>query len=133
MRLFLDDIRDPYKVTYRTMPLGPWKVVRNYDAFCNTINDHFQKTGKLPEFISFDHDLAQEHYSENMMDAVAYNEMYKTFNEKTGFDCAKWLVEFCLDNDLKMCDFQVHSLNPVGGTNIERLLLSFRKHQSENE
>ena len=125
MKLFLDDVRDPYKVTYMQMPLGPWKVVRDYSAFCNAINHHYQETGELPDIISFDHDLSLEHYSENMMDPTAYNDMYKTFNEKTGLDCAKWLVEFCLDKNLQMCKFQVHSMNPVGKRNIESYLNSF--------
>lgn len=62
----------------------------------------------LPEFISFDHDLGLG---------------------KTGFDCAKWLVEFCIDNDLKLPEFFVHSQNPVGKENIEGLLNNFRKYQ----
>lgn len=133
MKLFLDDIRDPYKVTYMLMPLGPWKVVRNYDGFCNAINHHYQETRGLPDFISFDHDLSLEHYSENMMNPAAYNNMYNTFKEKTGLDCAKWLVEFCLDKKLQMCQFQVHSMNPVGKSNIESYLNSFISNCNVNK
>lgn len=57
--------------------------VYDYDEFVNFIN----KNG-VPEFISFDHDLGEG---------------------KTGFDCAKFLVEFCLDNGVSEINFQVHS------------------------
>ncbi|MGX9985807.1 cyclic-phosphate processing receiver domain-containing protein [Soonwooa purpurea] len=57
----------------------------------------YQKN-KLPNFISFDHDLGEE---------------------KTGFDCGKFLVGFCFDYQLKLLDYTVHSQNPVGKENIE--------------
>lgn len=64
----------------------------------------FIKTKGLPNFISFDHDLGEG---------------------KTGYDCAKFLVEFCMDYDLKLPEFTVHSQNPVGKENIEKLFLNF--------
>lgn len=60
----------------------------------------------LPDFISFDHDLGEG---------------------KTGLDCAKFLVEYCLDNQIHKINFQVHSQNPVGKENIEFLLKNFNK------
>jgi hypothetical protein len=44
---------------------------------------------------------------------------------KTGLDCAKFLVEYCLDNQIHKINFQVHSQNPVGKENIESLLNNF--------
>jgi len=70
----------------------------------------FIKENGLPDFISFDHDLGEG---------------------KTGFDCAKWLVEFCLDNELPLPEFSVHSQNPVGKENIEKLLENFREVQNK--
>jgi hypothetical protein len=132
VNIFLDDIRPLSAVNLpRHRFPGEWVVVRNYKSFCNKVNDIFQKTNGLPQFISFDHDLGEEHYSENMFDPILYNEMYKTFTEKTGLDCAKWLVEFCLDKNLKMCPFQVHSMNPVGKKNIIDLLDNFVKFQND--
>lgn len=132
VNIFLDDVRSLKSVYLpRHKFPGEWKIVRNYRSFCNAINDLFLHTGGLPQFISFDHDLADEHYSENMVDPILYNEMYPSFKEKTGFDCAKWLVEFCLDRNLQMCAFQVHSMNPVGKKNIESLLSSFVNFKNE--
>ena len=42
--------------------------------------------------------------------------------EKTGNDCAKWLLEYCYENDLKLPQCMVHSANPVGADNIRKTL-----------
>ena len=78
-----------------------FKRVYDYDEFVNFIN----KNG-VPEFISFDHDLGEG---------------------KTGFDCAKFLVDYCLDNRITKINFHVHSQNLVGKENIEKLLENFNK------
>jgi hypothetical protein len=56
---------------------------------------------------------------------------YDSYKEKTGYHCAKWLVEYCLDKNLKLPDFQVHSMNPVGKANIQSYLDNFRRVQDE--
>lgn len=48
--------------------------------------------------------------------------------EKTGFDCAKFLVEYCMENNLKLPEFYVHSMNPVGKDNIVNYLNNFKKY-----
>jgi len=107
------------------MPLGPWKVVRNYEVFCRTVNGLYQRDGKLPQIISFDHDLSVE-------DSIGFeNSPHYVAVEKTGHDCAKWLVDFCIDRDIKLCDFQCHSMNPAGKENILGLLENFKRFQNE--
>jgi len=124
--LFLDDIRTPESTyTYMIKKIGKpalaylnveWTIVRNYLDFISEI----EQKG-LPELISFDHDLADEHYDPSM-----YLGDYPTeFLEKTGFECAKWLVEYCLDNDLDTPPFLVHSMNPVGSERISGLLNNY--------
>ena len=60
--LFLDDIRQPeqvYKYTGVTLFIFmEWVVVRNFEEF----KKHIEKNG-LPQFVSFDHDLADSHYA----------------------------------------------------------------------
>jgi len=63
----------------------------------------------LPDVISFDHDLG---------------------DEKSGFDCAKFLVHYCLDQNITFINFHVHSQNPVGKQNIESLLNNFNRIMS---
>ena len=130
--LFLDDIRHPYDcISYMPSPgiyaKWKWEIVRNYDEFVS----HILENG-LPDIISFDHDLADEAYSPKMYEGTEeYNKLYETFKEKTGYCCAKWLVDYCMDNGLKLPEFEVHSMNPAGGENIKKYLENFKKHQSE--
>lgn len=113
-RLFLDDIRMPEDcLTYmqrRNFSLEiykeTWLIARNYEEFVSCIDEN-----GLPEMISFDHDLGEKESEE-------YG--------KTGLDCAKWLVDYCLDKKMKLPKYIVHSMNPVGVENIEGLLKSFR-------
>lgn len=78
-----------------------WVVVRNYNDFKSVIT----KRG-LPDYISFDHDLGEE---------------------KTGYDCAKWLVDYCMDNNKQLPVFNVHSANTPGKENIQGILNSYNK------
>ena len=128
--LFLDDIRYPKDVKWVELPLVEWVIVRNYNEFIKTI-----KKDGLPEFISFDHDLGIEsmsaynefchNYDNGILDNTYPN--YITMNEKTGFHCAKWLVEYCMDNKLKLPEYTIHSINIVGKSNIIGLLENFKK------
>ncbi|MEI7675448.1 MAG: cyclic-phosphate processing receiver domain-containing protein [Bacteroidales bacterium] len=111
--LFLDDIRHPkdaYSYSNQEVYLNDqWIVVRTYEAFCDWITQN-----GLPDFISFDHDLADENYQHGT-----------TETEKTGYDCAVWLVDYCLDHQLICPPFYCHSMNPVGKAKIEGLLRQF--------
>ena len=102
-KLFLDDMRKP--------PDNTWDVVRSYDQFVAYI-----EANGVPEVISFDHDLADQHYAPEVLQAI--NESgkieYEKYAEKTGYDCAKWLVE----NGYEVKRWMVHSMNPVGAQNI---------------
>lgn len=125
MNLFLDDIRDPsgvanyiYPIELRSIyKLENWEIVRNYEQFVDFIN----KNG-LPKKISFDHDLADIHY-----DIKTWTQGFK-YHEKTGFDCAKFMIEYCLKNNLKFPEWYCHSQNPVGRNNIISLINNFKKY-----
>lgn len=124
-KLFLDDYRIPlntYSYTKNHIYLLDWDVVTNYDEFVNYITNN-----GVPDVISFDHDLGDEHYTNNS------NINYSEFKEKTGYDCAKWLIDYCIDNDL---DFPkviyIHSMNPYGSLNIESIFLTINKVFNKN-
>ncbi len=135
-KLFLDDIRIP-KDAIGLVPSNlnqlywenDWVVVRDFHQFCN----YLQKFG-VPDFISFDHDLADDHYNDFFSDENWSKDdsgiilKYDEYKEKTGYECAKWLVDFCLEKGHKLPDYQVHSANPVGKKNIESYLLNAKKH-----
>ena len=103
--LFLDDIRTPHCICDEYWEFKPedFIIVRTYKQFVKYI-----KENGVPDFISFDHDLG---------------------DGKNGFDCAKWLVNYCIDNNLDFCfDYYVHSANPVGSNNIHNAFEMFKKY-----
>jgi hypothetical protein len=113
-KLFLDDVREPKQVTWVEMPLGPWIVIRNYNEFV----EYITKNG-LPSFVAFDHDLGQEHY-------IVGKPKYNEYKEKTGYDCVKWLIEYCMNHNKLFPDYQVHSMNPIGKMNIRAIVENFK-------
>jgi hypothetical protein len=48
-------------------------------------------------------------------------------------DCAKWLVDFCMDTKQDLPDYMIHSMNPAGGKNIFMYLDNYRKFQEQEE
>ncbi len=92
-------------------------IVKNFMYFqmaiINAVNNDIKIT-----HISFDHDLADEHCIFDNQELDNYNNHYKEFKEKTGYDCAKWLKEFYKERNLELPVLFVHSMNPVGTQNI---------------
>jgi hypothetical protein len=122
--LYLDDMRPKPPDNH----VFKWVLVKNYKEFCNYILQR-----GVPRFMSFDHDLALEHYAPSEHWGVGYDawERAQDFKEKSGMDCARWLVEYCLDNDVPMPHFTVHSANPEGAQNILSLLNNLQKEQGQ--
>lgn len=80
----------------------------------------------MPDIISFDHDLSDV---KELRISLPIEEWFDLDSNKeyTGMDCAHWLVNHCLDNDLKLPVFFVHSANPCGYENIKGLLNNFKE------
>lgn len=119
IKIYLDDIR---------IPVGNWIVVHNYIEFVDKIKELGIEN---IEEVSMDHDLADEHYRPSMYDPDKHYSNYYTdgtFKEKTGFDCAKYLVNLCMDNNISMPQVYVHSSNPVGCENIMSMINQYYKH-----
>lgn len=133
--LWLDDIRNPFLNLEGKVPKDEnnedYKInwVLNYEEFVKWI-----EIFGLPNAISFDHDLADEHYTpeyfwNDYQESKKYQEWKSNhYQEKTGMDCAKWLVDYCIDNKEKLPKIFVHSANPVGADNIKYLLDNFLKY-----
>jgi hypothetical protein len=133
-KLFLDDLRIPSDVFHYIkneiyLNNNNWFIVKNYLEFIVFIEINYIETNSLPNTISFDHDLALEHYRPSMYDNDNHYSKYYidgTFKEKTGYDCAKWLIDFIIDNKIEeLPTILVHSMNPVGKENIISLFNSF--------
>jgi len=122
--LFLDDdrSRSPAKVSgwmpEKVMPLYHdyiWYRVYNYEEFVKAIEEK-----GLPAMVSFDHDLAHEHY-------VTEGEPYDEYKEKTGYHAMQWMIDYIIEHSSKPPKVLVHSLNPVGRDNIANLFDNFLK------
>ena len=106
--LYLDDVRIPTE--------GEWEVVRNYDEFVS----HIKMNGLGSyEVISLDHDLGEgaliEYYTHTKQN---YELDYNRIPEKTGMDCARFLVAESMNTKIPLPTIYVHSANPIGAANI---------------
>lgn len=112
MILFLDDIRNIEDVKWVNYPDDGHSTVRSYKEFIQYIEQE-----GLPDLISFDHDLSLESAAGQIID------------EKTGYDCAKWLINYCYNKDLDLPAYIIHSMNPVGKQNIINILESYKNYE----
>lgn len=107
--LWLDDIRDPMNDNWLSYsPIGKnvdvyW--VKSYQEFVDWITNN-----GLPDGICFDHDLGED---------------------KTGYDAAKWLVDYCIDQQLMIPRWNIQSSNPVGSINIDSILFNYMRFSSD--
>lgn len=131
MILWLDDVRNPtsdkWKPSIQLMAsnfrekyskendYGQAEIfwVKNFEEFVQYIEDY-----GVPDIVCLDHDLSEEHYKGNFDDGV-----------KTGYDCAKWFVEYCLNHDIKIPEVISQSMNPSGKENILAYINNARKFQ----
>ena len=101
--LWLDDIRDPNDSKWREKYLlDEYEIVwvKNHQELVSYI-----KENGLPYTIGFDHDLGDDY--------------------ETGYDSAKWLVEYVMDNNLNLPQWFIQSDNPVGRKNINSYLINY--------
>lgn len=118
IQLYLDDIRTPNN--------DDWHVVRNYDELVS----HIRLNGlDKYEVISLDHDLgdtAQKEYFNNV--SPNYQLDYNNILEKTGLDCAKWLVAESMNSKIPLPQIYTHSANPIGSANIMGYVNNYLKN-----
>ena len=121
--LYLDDIRIPTE--------GEWEVVRNYDEFVA----HIKLNGlENYEVISLDHDLGesamQEYYTNTKPN---FSLDYNNIKEKTGMDCARFLVAESMTKSIPLPQIYVHSANPIGSANIMGYINNYFRNQKMPE
>jgi len=106
--LYLDDVRIPTE--------GEWQVVKNYDEFVA----HIRLNGlENYETISLDHDLGEGAMQEYYTNVKPNYELdYKRIEEKTGMDCARFLVAEAMNAKIPLPNVYVHSANPIGSANM---------------
>lgn len=96
--LWLDDFRNPSDYVVGDYDIS---LVKSYAEFCKFITDN-----GLPDIVCFDHDLGEE---------------------KSGYDCAKFLVNYCQEHNLDIPEFDIQSTNSVGKENIRSLMNNWHR------
>jgi hypothetical protein len=115
-RIYLDDVRTPIEK-------DKWVIVRSYDEFVNKVTEIGLEN---IDIVSLDHDLgdtAMEEWYNNVSKNYKLN--YDNIKEKTGYDCAKWLVEKWLNGE-PVVDVVTHSANAIGAANIIGYINNYR-------
>ena len=104
--IFLDDTRKPRDVTWAYLPPEKYLITKSYDAFVKAID----RKG-LPKFISFDCELGED---------------------KSGLDCAKWLMEYCKKHNCDLPSYMIHSQSPQAIKIVNHLaFFTFSKNDSK--
>jgi hypothetical protein len=127
IRLYLDDVRTPVDPNNEWIyGIPQWEIVRSYDEFVA----HIQRNGlENYEVISLDHDLGDSARSEYFNNVHPnYTLDYKNIVEKTGMDCAKWLVAESMTKNVPLPQIYTHSANPIGSANIMGYVNNYLKN-----
>jgi hypothetical protein len=115
IKIYLDDVRTPVE--------NNWVVVRSYNEFITKVNEIGLEN---IDFVSLDHDLgdsAMKEWHKNVYHNYTLD--YNNITEKTGYDCAKWLVEQWMEGQ-SVVDVYTHSANAIGSANIMGYINNFR-------
>ena len=138
-KIYLDDVRTPVNTD--------WVVVRSYDEFVEKVRELGLEN---IEVISLDHDLgdtAMNEYFNNV--SPNYTLDYSNIEEKTGMDCAKWLVDYYYDHynlsedlisrkskkliGITFPKVYTHSANPIGSANIMGYINNFLMNEAQQQ
>ena len=117
--IYLDDLRTPVD--------DNWIICRNYDEFVDKVKEIGIEN---IDTISLDHDLGETAIREYFKNVTTnYILDYDNIHEKTGYDCAKWLVEESINSGISLPLILTHSANPIGSANIMGYINNFLKNQ----
>jgi hypothetical protein len=140
IRIYLDDVRTPKPDEVG----GDWIVVRSYQEFVDKVKELGLDNIHM---ISLDHDLGDSAMSEYFNNVSPnYTLDYNNITEKTGYDCAKWLVNYFYDLypealdtarlskiglPIRFPQVYVHSANPIGAANIMGYINNFLMNEHQ--
>lgn len=127
MKLLLDDERDSLKVfgfTNAAIYKEDWIIVRNYEEFVA----YYKRANTLVTHISFDHDLGEDVAKELVSKGLSKRKARAQKKLcKSGYDCAKWLIEYILERKISLPIILIHTQNPVGRDNIKFLFDNYER------
>lgn len=104
--IWIDDVRNPVNYMWiRWMQdragINPDEHYIIWVSTFTYFKEYLDKNG-LPAIICFDHDLGPD--------------------EPSGYDFAKYVVDYCLDHNLDIPKYAIQSSNPVGAENIKSIM-----------
>ena len=110
INIFLDDERmpDDIKSLIGNYYVEEWIIIRNYNDFVQIVNNHLTEIN----LVSFDHDIAC--FEDNV--------------EKTGKNCADYLINKCIEENIKFPNWFIHTQNTVGRENLKSSILTYLKY-----
>lgn len=140
-KLFLDDMRDPWDcASYMHTRIGAknpiylepdWIIARSYNQFVKTVEEQ-----GIPTTVSFDHDLGDEFRFKTDKKIIIPPEEaeidYDAYEEKTGYHCAEWLINHCIEKGAQLPEVFIHSANPAGVDNINFLFRAYEKRKDDH-
>lgn len=108
--IWLDDERNPNDPQWQAWQVR-WSPIGHIGVDVVWLKSHrelviYLASNPLPDAICFDHDLGEE---------------------KTGYDSAKYICDYCMVEDLPLPFYTSQSSNPAGKANILGILDSYRK------
>lgn len=115
--LWIDDLRNPkdrqwsswIKTNFGSHANDNVVWVKSYDEFIEYMNKY-----GLPSIVCFDHDLGDIEW------------------DLDGFDCCKYIVDYCQHHDIDIPDYAIQSSNPAGADNIRSLMNNYHKFYIKN-
>jgi hypothetical protein len=137
-RIYLDDVRTPND--------KDWVLVRDYSEFVKRVEEIGLANISM---ISLDHDLGPSAMTEYFDQVSPHYELdYSRITEKTGYDCAKWLVEHYYQMNpevpgtpravmkktaINFPQVYTHSANPIGSANIMGYINNFLMNEAQSQ
>jgi hypothetical protein len=126
--IYLDDVRTPIQ------PPSNWVIVRDYQELVDKVMEVGLNNIQM---ISLDHDLgdsAMSEYFNNVSPNYALD--YSNITERTGMDCAKWLVNHFYEIQESNAEVSfplvyTHSANPIGSANIMGYINNFLMNENK--
>jgi ribA/ribD-fused uncharacterized protein len=119
--LFLDDSREPSKVTWKPLPENVhWVIAKSYDEFVKLLRDK-----GIPKFVAYDCDLCQEHYDAYFNLKGRYVLHYNAFKEKCGIHCVEHILKLCKDAGVDHPEFVIHTRNKYAEPVMESMIRLF--------
>lgn len=121
--LFLDDTRTPKDVTWIDLPKVHWEIAKSFSDFVFLI-----KTKGIPDLVSYDCDLCQEHYDNYFALRHTYPIHYHEFKTPCGIHCIEYLLRVCsVLKERPHPPYFIHTMNNYAGPFMDNLIKDYNK------